>query len=373
MTHEELEEAIPLYAIGALERSERQAIEAHLLSGCATCHAALKEYQTVASHLPFGLTPATPPNTLKAKIMSAPAPLPGAAELEKSAGRSSLEPGEWMTHLFPPITPVRSWPFQLAAGFAGLAILGMGYMVWLSYSQSSERAGEIQQLQAAVQQATARVAALQTDLQQRQQAISALKAELDQHTTEAADLRDQLIHREAELEDVRAQLTQRESSLQRLARHNEAFAGFFKNPASKVVSLSGSDMAKSAGAFILFDPVTKKGLALRVQSSCVTQRQGVPALGHRRQTGQRRRVRPGYRSERPHADQESARISADEKIRRHARAGRRRSSADRRHLSCGSDLIASSSHRHPASAALSSIPVLPCPDRHARHFLNPDV
>ena len=258
MTHEELEEAIPLYAIGALERSERQAIEAHLLSGCAACHAALKEYQTVASHLPFGLTPATPPNTLKAKIMSAPAPLPGAAELEKSAGRSSLEPGEWMTHLFPPITPVRSWPFQLAAGFAGLAILGMGYMVWLSYSQSSERAGEIQQLQAAVQQATARVAALQTDLQQRQQTVSALKAELDQHATEAADLRDQLIHREAELEDVRAQLTQRESSLQRLARHNEEFTGFFKNPASKVVSLSGSDMAKSAGAFILFDPVTKK-------------------------------------------------------------------------------------------------------------------
>ena len=60
MTHEELEEAVPLYAIGALERSERQAIEAHLLSGCAACHAALKDYQTVASLLPFGLTPATP-------------------------------------------------------------------------------------------------------------------------------------------------------------------------------------------------------------------------------------------------------------------------------------------------------------------------
>ena len=39
MTHEELEEAVPLYAIGALERSARQAIEAHLLSGCAACHA----------------------------------------------------------------------------------------------------------------------------------------------------------------------------------------------------------------------------------------------------------------------------------------------------------------------------------------------
>ncbi|HVG02408.1 MAG TPA: anti-sigma factor [Nitrospira sp.] len=258
MTHEELEEAIPLYAIGALERSERQAIEAHLLSGCAACHAALKEYQTVASHLPFGLTPATPPNTLKATIMSAPASLPGTAESEKSVGRSSLEPGEWMTHLFPPITPARSWPLQLAAGFAGLAILGLGYLAWFAYTQSSERSGEIQQLQAAVQQATAQVATLQTDLQQRQQTVGTLKAELNQQSTEAAELRDQLIHREAELEDVRAQLTQRESSLQRLARQNEEFTGFFKNPASKVVSLAGSEMAKSAGAFILFDPVTKK-------------------------------------------------------------------------------------------------------------------
>jgi anti-sigma-K factor RskA len=259
MTHEELEEAIPLYAVGALERSERQAIEAHLLSGCGACHAALKEYQTVASHLPFGLTPATPPNTLKAKIMSAPAPLAGTADVEKPGSRSSLEPGEWMNHLFPPIAPARSWPFRFAMGFAGLAIvLGGGYLAWLSFTQSAERSGEIHQLQAAVQQATARVATLQADAQRREQAVGTLKSELDQRATELADVRDQLIQREAELDDVRAQLTQRESSLQRLARQNEEFSGFFKNPASKVVSLSGSEMAKSAGAFILFDPVTKK-------------------------------------------------------------------------------------------------------------------
>jgi anti-sigma-K factor RskA len=259
MTHEELEEAIPLYAIGALERSERQAIEAHLLSGCAACHAALKDYQTVASHLPFGLTPATPPNTLKAKIMSASASLVGAAESEKPGVRSSLEPGEWMTHLFPPIAPARSWPFRLAMGFAGLAIvLGGSYLAWLSHTQSTERSGEIQRLQAAVQQATTRVTTLQTEMQQREQTVGTLRSELDQRANEVADLRDQLIHREAELEDVRAQLTQRESSLQRLARQTDEFTGLLKNPASKVVSLSGSDMAKSAGAFILFDPVTKK-------------------------------------------------------------------------------------------------------------------
>ena len=41
------------------------ALEGHLLSGCATCHATLKGYQTVGSLLPFALTPAQPPNELK--------------------------------------------------------------------------------------------------------------------------------------------------------------------------------------------------------------------------------------------------------------------------------------------------------------------
>lgn len=259
MTHEELEEAVPLYAIGALERSERQAIEAHLLSGCAACHAALKDYQTVASLLPFGLTPATPPNSLKAKIMMAPTPIPGAVEAEQPGGRSSLEPGEWMNHLFPPITPARSWPFRLAMGFAGLVIVvGGGYLAWLSYTQTTQRSGEIQQLQAAVQQQTSRVAALQSELQQREQTVGSLKSELEQRRTEVAELRDQLVQREAELDDAHAQLTQNESSLQRLARQSEEFSGLFKNPSSKIVSLSGSDMAKSAGAFLLYDPGTKK-------------------------------------------------------------------------------------------------------------------
>ena len=259
MTHEELEEAVPLYAIGALERSERQAIEAHLLSGCASCHAALKDYQTVASLLPFGLTPATPPNTLKAKIMMAPAPIPGAIEVESAGPRSSLEPGEWMNHLFPPIAPARSLPFRLAMAFASiLLVVGGGYLAWLSYTQTTQRSGELQQLQAAVQKETARATALQSELQQREHTVGSLKSELEQRATEAAELRDQLLQREAELDDAQIRLTQHETSLQRLARQSDEFSGLFKNPSSKIVSLSGSEMAKAAGAFLLYDPSTKK-------------------------------------------------------------------------------------------------------------------
>ena len=128
MTHKELEEAVPLYAIGALDRPERQALEAHLLSGCATCHAALKDYQGVAALIPFGLSPAVPPSTLKAKVTASKTSGAVVSSDEKQAARSSLEPGDWMNHLFPPISPVRSWTFQLALGFASVLLLaGIGF------------------------------------------------------------------------------------------------------------------------------------------------------------------------------------------------------------------------------------------------------
>src|SRR6476646_9719344 len=61
MTHEEIEDAIPLYAVGALDRSERTAIESHLLTGCPTCHVLVKDYHVVAGLLPSALRPLSPP------------------------------------------------------------------------------------------------------------------------------------------------------------------------------------------------------------------------------------------------------------------------------------------------------------------------
>ena len=74
MSHEQFEEVLPLYAVGALERLERQALEAHLLTGCAPCHAALKQYHAVAGMLPYGLTPTVAPPTLKARVLAALVP-----------------------------------------------------------------------------------------------------------------------------------------------------------------------------------------------------------------------------------------------------------------------------------------------------------
>ena len=43
-----------------------------------------------------------------------------------------------------------------------------------------------------------------------------------------------------------------------LVRQQEEFSALLKSPHAKVVALSGSELAKESGAFLLFDPVTKK-------------------------------------------------------------------------------------------------------------------
>lgn len=65
MTHEELESAVPLYAAGTLEQTKRQALDAHLLSGCASCHQALKAYQSGAASLQPELDHTDPPPSPK--------------------------------------------------------------------------------------------------------------------------------------------------------------------------------------------------------------------------------------------------------------------------------------------------------------------
>lgn len=257
MTHEELEEAIPLYAAGALERTERQAFEAHLLSGCAACHAALKEYQSVAAVLPFGLSPTQPPRSLKAKIMASRNVVPvGAESSTKDVPKSSLEPGEWMNHLFPPIAPARSGSLPWVIGLATVLVLaGTGYVAWNYVTQVASDSIRLERLSTRLQDQSVKLASLQRELAERERALAELRDNMQRRTTDVAELKDQLIQREAELDDLRNQLT---SASRRGRATQDELASLLRTPNIHAVSLSGSDMAKEAGGVLLFDPRTQK-------------------------------------------------------------------------------------------------------------------
>ncbi|MGQ0809750.1 MAG: anti-sigma factor domain-containing protein [Nitrospiraceae bacterium] len=263
MTHEELDEAVALYAVGALDRAERQLLEAHLLSGCSSCHASLKEYQAVATLLPFGLPLSSPPRALKTKIMAARTPaIPSPSETVKEPGTPSLEPGEWMNHLFPPITPTRSLPFRFAMGFAALAIVAVtGYVGWSLYSRVATESGKVEQLQTALQKDTTKLASFQRELSERETALGRLRQELQQRNTDIQEFRDIVIQREAELDDLRNQLAllEKASSATRKGRsQQDELATLLRAPDVRVVTLAGSSIAKGASGLLLYDPHTKK-------------------------------------------------------------------------------------------------------------------
>jgi hypothetical protein len=248
MTHEELEEAVPLYAAGALDRAERQALEAHLLSGCQPCHSALKEYQSVASVLSFGLSPIQAPRALKAKIMAARNPDSLAIDNSvKEPGRPSLEPGEWMNHLFPPIVPARSFSLPWAIGFATLLIVGLGgYLVWTYTLRLSDDASKIRLLEGSLLEQTTKVANLQRDVSTRDRVLAELQVDAQRKANDAIELKSQLMEREVELDTARAQLS---AVVRGKVPQDEL---------SAVLTLSGSDMAKQASALLLYNPTTQK-------------------------------------------------------------------------------------------------------------------
>ena len=259
MTHEELEESVPLYAAGALDRIERQALEAHLLSGCASCHSALKDYQSVAALLPLSLSPTRPPRSLKATIMAGRnlAPLPTEAAPNEPA-RPSLEPGEWMNHLFPPVAPARSSSLPWALGLATLLIVSIGgYFAWNMSAQRSIDTSNIKQLETSIQEKSTMLADVQRVVANQAKALDELRNELQQRTNEAAEAKEQLAQREAELEEIRVQLSQR-GSARTVGTPQDELATLLRIPNVKAVSLTGSEMAKRAAGFLLYDSRTQK-------------------------------------------------------------------------------------------------------------------
>ncbi len=256
MTHEELEEAVPLYAAGALDRTERQALEAHLLSGCSSCHSALKDYQSVASLLPFGLSPMQAPRALRSKIMAARNLSPLTVDgILKEPGRPSLEPGEWMNHLFPPIAPARSLSLPWVIGLVSLVIIGLvGYLAWTYATRLSDDTAKIKQLEATVQDQSTKLARLQQDMSLRERTLTEWQVEAHRKANDALELKAQVMEREVELEAIRDEL----SAAVRGKVLPDELASLLRRPDAKVVTLAGSDLARGATAVLLYNPATQK-------------------------------------------------------------------------------------------------------------------
>lgn len=77
LTHDEIRERLPDYALDLLDESERTQVATHL-AGCASCRAELADYTAVVDKLPLAAPTVEPSPALKTRLRQriTPAPQP---------------------------------------------------------------------------------------------------------------------------------------------------------------------------------------------------------------------------------------------------------------------------------------------------------
>ncbi|WP_447976979.1 anti-sigma factor domain-containing protein [Candidatus Nitrospira bockiana] len=253
MTHEQIEEALPLYAVGALDRQERHAVEAHLLTGCTTCHALVKDYHGVAGLLPFALPAATPPpkSELLGRIFQQSRP--------GESDRPSIRLGGWVRGV---LTPFISPTWQPAVSVVLLVLVAaVGGYAWFAHTEAVSERELRAKIETVLQEASARTAALQGQLTQQEQTLAALRREFTERLGTLSDAEDRLIQREAELDSLKSELAKHEQEAARLRKalaQRDDMLTLLRSAHVTVVSLSGLEHAKGAGAFLLYDRESQK-------------------------------------------------------------------------------------------------------------------
>jgi len=158
---DQFRELIEAYALGALDASERTALEAHLAAGCPECTKALEESRWLVSQLAYLAPPAEPSEFLKARLMRT-------VRAEEGVARTSAAR---------PSGP--SIPYWLWAGVAALLFLSI-YSTW-----------DARILQKEVQDVNARAAAELKKREQLEQELTEAKHEawiLTDPTTKKIDI-----------------------------------------------------------------------------------------------------------------------------------------------------------------------------------------
>jgi anti-sigma-K factor RskA len=137
-------------------------------------------------------------------------------------------------------------------------IVGVGgYLTWNFAVEHAKDVSKIQGLEASLQEQSTRFSSLQRQLDAQTRALAELRTEVQQRINETAEAQEQLAQRETELEETRMQLSRRGGARTARAPQDE-LAALLRRPDVQAITLTGSDMAKRAVGFLLYDPQTHK-------------------------------------------------------------------------------------------------------------------
>jgi len=130
--HEELNELLSLYALGALDGDDLQRVEEHLAAGCNECADELASFDFVQSRLAWAAAPATPPAGLRSRVLEVvgerSAPLP-------FRPKPRPEPRRWTTGAIAAV-----------AALAAAAAFAVVFLTWALLDASRQLDASVRQL-----------------------------------------------------------------------------------------------------------------------------------------------------------------------------------------------------------------------------------
>lgn len=323
MDHEQLEENLSLYALGALDPDSVREMEQHLAAGCTACSTLLRQYQSAVTMLPYALPPQTPPPTLKSRILTAlsgpaasttsanadkpasPVPIPTAPPNLASPRAFSRIPQDLPEKPAPQPLPRRSesltWQEQLRAASPALAaaleallkrllrrnefltwreqlktaspalavtlgalLLGVGGYAVHQYNTFEAERGATAQNRAEAAKSKLEMADLNSRLEEKEAALTKATDELKRAVEARGITRELLARHQEQIETLRAQVktTRGPKGRQRtdaVQARSDDLVRIMISPTAKMADLHGTDVAKDAYALVFVEPEARRG------------------------------------------------------------------------------------------------------------------
>ena len=293
MDHEQLEENLSLYALGALDPDAVREMEQHLAAGCPACSTLLGQYQSAVTMLPYALRPQTPPPALKSRIMTAlsgpaastttslreekpasPVPIPTAPPNLASPPaspwipktlpeRPARRPLSRRHEFFQRLDQLRAASPALAVALGALLLGVGGYATYLYTTLQGERTATVQERAEAAQRRLA-IADLKSQLEEKQAALTKATNEVKRAVEALGTTHQLLAQNEEQLETLKAQLPpgrgpKDRSRTEAVQAGSDDLVRILTSPTTKMASLSGTDKAKEAYAMVFVEPGTGRG------------------------------------------------------------------------------------------------------------------
>jgi anti-sigma-K factor RskA len=318
--HEQLEENLSLYALGALDPDSVREMEQHLAAGCPACSTLLRQYQAAVTTLPYALPSQTPPPALKSRIMTAlsgpaasttsaradqpasPVPIPTAppdlvssrpfsripqdlpempAPQPLSRRSASLTWRERLRATSPALAHAleallkrlsrrhefHKWREQLKiespafAAALGALLLGVaGYAVHQYNTFEAERTATARD-RAEAAKSKQETADLKRELADKEAALTKATDELKRTVEALGTTREQLARHQEQIVTLQAQLKtgRGRKGAEVLLAGGEDLLRILSSPTAKMADLHGTDEAKDAYALVFVEPETRRG------------------------------------------------------------------------------------------------------------------